>query len=475
MILAARLRRLALLVAATAALALGAGQAVHAAVFNPKTFTLDNGLQVVLVENHRVPAVVQMVWYKVGAADEPRGKSGIAHFLEHLMFKGTGTVAPGAFSRIVARHGGRDNAFTGQDYTGYHQTVAKEYLELVMEMEADRMTGLVLTDAVVDPERDVILEERRSRIDNQPAALLGEAMGSAMFRNHPYRIPIIGWESEMRGLTTADALAFYKAHYAPNNAILVVAGDVSLDELKRLAEKHYGGIPRGPDIVRSRVEEPPQVGARRITLDSPQVREPSLRRNYLAPSHSAGETEHAYALEVLSEIIGGSTGRLYRDLVIERGIAAAAGAWYSGDSLDLTTFGLYAMPRQGRTIEEVETALDEALEKLKRDGVTADEVADATKRLKASAVFARDDLDTAARVLGAALAVGRSIEDVEEWPERVSAVTAAQVDAAARAVLRANQSVTGILLPERTEETTPAPAGPVPEAAPAAAPARTPS
>ncbi len=455
--------------AAAAAALICSGAESRAAVFNPKTFTLDNGLQVVLVENHRVAAAVHMVWYRVGGADEPRGKSGIAHFLEHLMFKGTDTVEPGDFSKIVARHGGRDNAFTGQDYTGYHQTIAKDYLERVMEMEADRMANLVLTDAVVDPERDVILEERRARIDNQPGALLGEAMGSAMFRNHPYRIPIIGWEEEIRGLTTQDALDFYERHYAPNNAILVVAGDVNVEELRRLAEKHYGSIPRREVAPRERVPEPPQIAARRVILDSPQVREPSLRRNYLAPSHTAGETQHAYALEVLSEIVGGgSTGRLYRDLVIERGIAASAGAWYGADTLDMSTFGFFATPRQGRTVEEVEAALDAALAKLLEEGVTEDEVADATKRLKASAVYARDDLETAARVLGAALAVGQSIDDVERWPELIGAVTADQVNLAARAVLKHEQSVTGILLPQRDPPAKAAPAAP-PETVPAPA------
>lgn len=472
-----RPRRLALIAAAMAALVLCAApfapRSADAAVFDPKTFTLDNGLRVVLVENHRVPAVVQMVWYKVGAADEPRGKSGIAHFLEHLMFKGTATMQPGEFSKVVARHGGRDNAFTSQDYTAYHQTVAKDYLDLVMKMEADRMSNLVLTDAVVDPERDVILEERRARIDNQPPALLGEAMDSALYRNHPYRIPVIGWASEMAGLTTADALSFYKRHYAPNNAILVVAGDVSLEELKRLAQEHYGDIPRGPDIERERVTEPPQLAARRVTLESPQVREPTLRRNYYAPSATAGATQHAYALEVLSEILGGPTGRLYRDLVIERGLAAAAGAWYSPDSLDMTKFGFYAVPRQGKSVEAVEAALDEAIAKLLREGVTVDEVADATKRLKASAVFARDDLETAARVLGAALATGRSIDDVEQWPARIGAVTAEQVNIAARAVLKPEGSVTGILLPKPAEAASAAPAQaptPTPADAPAGAP-----
>ena len=213
-----------------------------AGVFNPETFTLKNGMQVVLVKNHRVPVVTHMVWYKVGSADEGPGETGIAHFLEHLMFKGTKTRKPGEFSAIVARNGGQENAFTSTDYTAYYQTIAKERLELVMEMEADRMTNLVITDQEVEPERLVVLEERRSRIDNRPGSILSEHINSALYLNHPYRNPVIGWEHDIKGLTINRILAFYKKWYAPNNAILVVAGDVTLNVLKPLAEKYYGNI-----------------------------------------------------------------------------------------------------------------------------------------------------------------------------------------------------------------------------------------
>ena len=443
-----------------------------AAMFNPKSFTLPNGLQVVLVENHRVPAVVQMVWYRVGSADEPRGKSGIAHFLEHLMFKGTPSIPPGQFSRIVARQGGRDNAFTSQDYTAYYQVVAADQLELVMRMEADRMANLVLTDEHVNPERDVVLEERRSRIENSPTAQLGEAMSAVMYFNHPYRIPIIGWESEIRGLGTADAIAFYRQHYTPANAVLVVAGDITVDQLKPLVEKYYGPVEGRPAPQRVRTEEPPHGAARRLTMTSEQVREPSWRRSYLAPTYRTAQGAQAYALEVLSEILGGgATSRLYRSLVIEQAVAASAGAWYEGDALDFSTMGVYAVPRQGKTVVALEDAVDAELTKLLADGVTEAEVGDAKQRLRAAAVFARDGLETAAQVLGSALMTGRSLAEVEDWPDRIGAVTVADVNAAAAAVIEAKDSVTGILLPAAQAPASPSvPAAAGPPATPAARP-----
>lgn len=439
------------------ALALGPARAE---VFDPKTFTLDNGLQVVLVENHSVPAVVQMLWYKVGSADEPRGKSGIAHFLEHLMFKGTEAVPAGEFSKIVAQHGGRDNAFTTRDYTGYFQVVAADRLGLVMEMEADRMANLRLTDELVLPERDVILEERRSRIDNSPAAQLGEAMNAALYLHHPYRLPVIGWESEIAALTTDDALAFYERHYAPNNAILVVAGDVTLEELRPLAEKHYGPLEARDVPPRVRTDEPPHLASRRVVLRSDQVREPSWRRSYLAPSYTYGDTADPYALQVLSELLGGGpTSRLHRGVVLDEQVGAAAGSWYDPNAIDMSTFGIYGVPRQGQTVEAIEAAIEQVLATLVREGVTEEEVASAKQRLQAAATFARDSLQTGARVLGEALVTGRSIEDVESWPERIAAVTVEEVETAARSVFKEERSVTGLLLPD------PAPA-PVAEAEP---------
>ncbi|MEX0759764.1 MAG: pitrilysin family protein, partial [Tistlia sp.] len=248
------------------ALALGALRPAGAQVFEPTIFELDNGLQVVVVANSRAPVVTQMIWYKVGSADEPRGKSGIAHFLEHLMFKGTDSRAPGEFSDIVARHGGRENAFTSYDYTGYYQTVARDRLALMMELEADRMANLALTDAVVLPEREVILEERRQRIDNTPASQLQEMARGSLWLHHPYGTPIIGWESEMSALDTQDALDFYESWYAPNNAVLIVAGDVDPEAVRALAEEHYGPIPRKEVPPRRRVEEPHHWAGARVEL-----------------------------------------------------------------------------------------------------------------------------------------------------------------------------------------------------------------
>jgi zinc protease len=420
----------------------------EAAVFNPETFTLDNGMQVVVVTNRRAPVITHHVWYRVGSSDSPLGKSGLAHFLEHLMFKGTKTLKTGEFSREVARNGGDENAFTGADYTGYFQTIAKDRLELVMRMEADRMTNLVLDEEEVRLERDVVLEERSMRVDNDPSSRFFEQLNAVQFLHHPYRMPIIGWRHEMESYSREDALAFYRTWYAPNNAILLVAGDIDAAELRPLAERYYGAIPARAVPDRQRVEEPPQQAARTVTLEDPRVRQPSWLRSYLAPSFSSGATEHAYALEVLAEIFGGtSTSRLYRALVIEQKLAATAGAYYQGSSLDLATFRLYASPREGVDLETVEAALDAEVARLAEEPITAAEVERATRRLVAEAVYARDSLAGAVRSFGIALATGRSVEDVESWPERIAAVTAEQVNAAAAYVLDPERSVTGYLLP----------------------------
>ena len=421
-----------------------------AVVFNPESFTLANGMQVVVIANHRSPIVVHMVWYKVGAADDPPGKSGIAHFFEHLMFKGTKTVKPGEFSKIVARNGGTDNAFTAQDYTAYFQKVGKDKLELVMRLESDRMTNLVLTDAEVLPERDVVQEERRSRTDNDPSAQLYEHAQAALYLNHPYRIPVIGWEHEIAKLSTEDALDFYRRFYVPNNAILIVAGDITAAELKPLAEKYYGAIARGRDVVRARPTEPVHRAARRVVLASPQVGQPSWSRTYLAPSNATANGNQAYALDVLAEILGGgTTSRLYRRLVVEKGIAASAGAWYSANRLDSGEFGIAASPRPGTDLAELEAAVIEELNRIVTAGVTAAEMARSKKSMVASAIYVRDSLRAGPNIFGRALTTGRTIADVEAWPDRIETVTLDQVNAAARAVLKKQNSVTSILLRDR--------------------------
>ncbi len=435
-----------LLVAAAALVVVAAP--LRAAVFNPETFTLDNGMQVVVVPNHRAPVVVHTVWYRVGSADDPVGRSGLAHFLEHLMFKGTKTAPAGEFSNIVARNGGNDNAFTGSDFTGYYQKVARDRLELVMKLEADRMVNLAISDDVVLPEVGVVLEERRSRTDNNPGSLLGEQVRAAQYLAHPYGVPIIGWEHEIRDLTTEHALAFYRRHYAPNNAILVVAGDITAAELRPLAEATYGAIPRREIAPRARPQEPPQRAARRVELRDPRVRQVEWNRGYLAPSQSAGAREHAFPLQVLAEIVGGgTTSRLYRSLVIERKVATSAGAWYDDVSLDRSRFAFYATPSPGVDVTVLEAAIDDEIARLLADGVTAEEVERIKRRMIAETTYARDSLYRAARAFGSALTSGLTVEDVEAWPERIGAVTAEQVNAAARAVLKPETSVTGVLLP----------------------------
>jgi zinc protease len=440
-------RASALAVLAALALWMGTGPAL-AKVFSPETFTLANGLQVVVVTNHRVPVVTHMVWYKIGAADEAPGETGLAHFLEHLMFKGTTTLAPGEFSHVVAVNGGEDNAFTTQDYTAYFERVARDRLEVVMRMEADRMANLRLRDDIVLPERDVVLEERRSRIENNPGALLGEAMSSALYLNLPYRNPVIGWNHEIQELTTEKAIAFYRQFYAPNNAVLVVAGDITAAELRPLAEKYFGPIPRRDVRPRMRPQEPEHHAAASVTLKDPRVGQPAWVRDYLAPSYREGETALAYPLQVLAELLGGGTSsRLYRSLVVDQKLAAGAGSYYDPSRWDLGEFSVHVSPRPGVDLARIDEAVDAEFARLLSDPIPEDEVERAKKRLLAEAVYARDSMASAARIFGTALTTGSTVEDVEAWPDRIAAVTANDVEAAARKVLVLRDSVTGKLIP----------------------------
>ncbi len=434
-----------LLVAVLAVLVLARGQA-EAGLFNPQSFTLDNGLQVVLIEDHRAPVVTQMIWYRAGSADEPLGKSGIAHFLEHLMFKGTRNVPFGEFSETVTRNGGRENAFTSYEYTGYFQTVAADRLESMMRLEADRMTNLTITEAQVSAERNVILEERRSRVDNTPTGLFFEQMNAAQYLTYPYRIPVIGWENEIRNLSLDDALEWYRTYYTPNNAILIIAGDVTLEELRPLAEKYYGVIERRAEPVRARLREPPQLAARRLEMFHPQVTQDTWRRSYLAPSYQWGESQHALPLQLLAQVLGGrSTSRLYRTMVVEEQVAVQSSAFYSATDVGPSQFFLFAVPRGEVTLEDIEARIDAMIADVVENGVTQDEL-DRTKRfLRAQAIYARDNVQGAARIFGEALTNGRTIEDVESWPERINAVTLDEVNAAARYVFNKQRSVTGIL------------------------------
>jgi len=419
------------------------------AIVRPTTFTLDNGLEIVVIEDHRAPIVTHMVWYRTGSADDPQGKSGIAHFFEHLMFKGTKKVPAGEFDRLLSQNGGRGNAFTTHDYTAYYQDVAADRLDLVMRLEADRMVNLAMDAGQVDPERQVILEERRMRTDNQPSGQFAEQMSAAQFLSHPYRLPVIGWAQEIAGLSQADAEAYYNTHYAPNNAILVVAGDVKPQEVLKLARLHYGVLAKRKVAPRKWVEEAPQRAARQVVMQDARVREPSWSRVWTAPGYIWGDTARAPALDVLSSILGGgATSRLHRALVVDQGLAASAGAAYSGDDRGPATFQVYASPRNGHSIAEVSAAMEKEIARVIADGVTEEELARAKRSLIADLIYARDDHDTIARMFGAGLATGLTVDQILDWPRQIAAVDAAAVKAAAAAVLVPEHSVTGILEPK---------------------------
>jgi zinc protease len=412
------------------------------------TFALDNGMDVVVVEDHRAPVVVHMVWYRIGAADESPGHSGIAHFLEHLMFQGTKTVAPGDLSKIVSAQGGSDNAFTTLDYTAYFQRVAADRLDLMMQLESDRMRNLNLTEDDVTTERQVILDERNQRVDSDPGSLLAEQMAAAQYMNHPYGIPVIGWRHEMEALSRQDALDFYQANYAPNNAILVVAGDVRPDEVLAMARKHYGPVPPSDRIApRVRPTEPPQLAERRLTLADERVAQPYVIRTYLATERNPGDQRQAAALRLLAEVLGGNptTSVLARALQFDSQTAVYAAAFYDGVALDRDTFGLIVVPVPDKTLEEAEAAMDAVVEKFLKDGVNAEDFARIKAQVRAAEIYGRDNVQGLARQYGAALAVGLTVQDVQDWPDIMQSITADEVMAAARTVFDRNNAVTGWL------------------------------
>ena len=413
-------------------------------------FMLANGMQVVVIPDNRAPVVTHMVWYRVGAADEPPGASGIAHFLEHLMFKSTDKIPVGEFSKIVARMGGEDNAFTSQDATAYFQRIAKDRLANVMEMEADRMVNLRLTEKEVLTERDVILEERRSRIENNPSAILTEQMDAALYMSHPYGIPVIGWEHEMGALDQGDAMSFYERFYAPNNAILVVSGDVTVDEVRRLAEKTYGKIPANSDVPKKRVRpaEPPHRAHVELELRDPRAGKASLRRYYLAPNYGSAKEGEAEALEVLIKVLASdSTSRLYRSLVVDKKIASSTSGWYSGSDYDIGKIALNVVAADGVSLDTLKKEVDGVIADVRKNGITEAELKRAKSNLMASYVYQSDSQSSLARRYGWALTMGRTVSDIESWPDRIEKVNLESVLSAAKKNLELRNAVTGRLIP----------------------------
>jgi len=413
-------------------------------------FKLENGMEVVVIPDLRAPVITHMVWYRNGSADDPAGKSGIAHFLEHLMFKGTQKHPKGYFSELVAELGGQENAFTSNDYTAYYQRMPKAHLPVVMEYEADRMKNLVLTDEIVAPERDVVLEERRMRTDSDPSAQLHEAVQAALYPHHPYGKPIIGWQHEIEDLGRTDALDYYDRFYTPENAVLIVAGDVSEGEVRELATRTYGAIPaRGEAPQRKRPREPDPRAHRLVTLADEKVEQPSHQTVYLVPSYRTAEKGEAEALEALAHLVGGgATSLLYRRLVMGEKIAVAAECYYMGTALDETRFWFYAMPAPDVSLEQLDAAIERVIREVIDNGVEEADLARAKTRLVADAIYAQDNQTSLARWYGAALTTGMSVADIREWPERMDAVTAQDVQKVAAKWLDRRRAVTGFLLPK---------------------------
>ena len=418
-------------------------------------FTLDNGMDVVVIEDHRAPVVVHMVWYRAGSADETPGVSGVAHFLEHLLFKATENLESGELSATVARNGGRDNAFTSFDYTGYYQRVAADRLELMMQMESDRMVNLRLDENDIATERDVIIEERNQRTENNPSSLFREQKNAALYLNHRYGVPVIGWRHEMVDLNLEAAQAYYDQFYAPNNAVLVVAGDATPEQVRTLAEKYYGVLEPNPALEpRNRPSEPRQMAERRMVFRDARVAQPYVSRSYLAPERDPGDQKKAAALVMLSELLGGgTTSWLTKKLQFETQKAVFTGAFYDGLSLDDTSFSLVIVPAQGVSLQEAEDAMDAAVSDFLETGVDPEQLARIKFQLGAARVYARDNVETLANRYGEALAIGLGIDDIQAWPDVLDAVTEDDILAAAHEVLVRDHSVTGWLTGERQEMT----------------------
>lgn len=412
--------------------------------WKPETFSLANGMRVVVLPDHRAPVVTHMLWYRVGSADEVAGKSGIAHFLEHLMFKATDELKAGEYSRIVARNGGQDNASTALDFTNYYFRVARDRLPQMMRMEADRMVHLKLSDAEVTPELSVVREERRQNVESSPAAILDEMVYAKLYARHPYAIPVIGHMSELAKLTRVDAVNWYRTWYGPENATLVVAGDITAAELKPLAEQIYGAVPRRGDLkVRKWPDVQPLTENVTVTHSDPKVRQTSWWRSWLGVTIGDKDAE---ALQVGIEILAGArTSRIYRQLN-ERGLAVKSYG-YSMEKEARGVVVIEADPAPGVSVSEVQEVAARVTRRFLRDGPTEDELVRAKESIAASSIFTRDNQMALARWYGELLTAGQSVQQIEGWDERIRAVTAADVVRVMNTYLGANH-VDAVLLPE---------------------------
>ncbi len=411
--------------------------------------TLENGLKIIVKEDHRAPVVVSQIWYKVGASDEPDGLTGISHVLEHMMFKGTSVHKNGEFSRIIAENGGRENAFTGTDYTAYFQQLEKSRLPIAFELEADRMRNLVLDDQEFAKELRVVMEERRLRTDDQPESLAYERFMATAYTTHTYKNPIIGWMRDLEKLTTEDLRAWYQRWYVPNNATLIVVGDVEPREVIALARQHFGPVP-ARKLERTRVPvEPPQKEIRRSRLSAP-AQVPTLFMGYHAPAFSLRSDDwEPYALMVLNGVLdGGGSARIERELVRNQQIASSAGVGYSPTARHPVLFLLSATPSRGRTPAELEAAIREQIRRVQEEAIAPDELERVKAQVAASNVFTRDSVFYQAMQMGMLETVGLDWQMLDHSVERLRAVTAAQVQAVAKKYLTDSNLTVTVLDPQ---------------------------
>jgi zinc protease len=432
---------------------------ISSGAFASNEYSLGNGLKLVVKEDHRSPVVISQIWYKAGSIDELNGATGVAHVLEHMMFKGTKKVPGGEFSRRIAAAGGRENAFTSRDYTAYFQQLQKSRLPLAMELESDRMRNLVLTEDEFAKEIKVVMEERRLRTDDQPRALVHEKMTATAYQSHPYRRPVIGWMNDLENMNVSDAKEWYDRWYAPNNAVLVVVGDVNPKEVFILAQKYYGQIKSRPQLPldkRKPQTEPLQVGIKRITVKAP-ARLPYLAMGYHAPVLRNPATDwEPYALEMLAGVMDGNeSARLNKELVRERRIASSAGAGYDSTARGPGMFYLDGTPSEGRTVADLEAALRGEVEKLVRDGVTEEELARVKAQVVAGHVFQLDSMAYQAMQIGQLESIGLSYRDVDTMLKKLQAVTAEQVRDVAKKYLKDDSLTVAILDPQPLEQKAP--------------------
>ncbi|MEQ1836599.1 MAG: pitrilysin family protein [Candidatus Nitrotoga sp.] len=411
--------------------------------------TLGNGLKVIVKEDHRAPVIVQQIWYRAGSMDENIGVTGIAHVLEHMMFKGTKNVPVGQFSKRISAAGGRENAFTSNDYTAYFQQLHKSKLPLAMQLESDRMRNLHLTETEFSKEIKVVMEERRMRTDDEPHALMNEKLMAVAFQEHPYRTPVIGWMNDLQTLSVNDAKTWYKNWYVPNNATLVVAGDVKASEVFALAQRFYGGIPARSLPARKHFNEPPQLGVKRIVVKAP-AQLPQLVMAYHAPSLRDPEKDwQPYALQILAGILdGNASARLNKTLVREKQLASDVGAEYDATSRGPSLFMLEGTPSEGKSVTEIEEGLREQIAILKRDGVNEDELKRAKAQVTASEVYKLDSLFYQAMQIGQLESMGLSYKTIPLILKKLQAVTAQQVQDVAREFLQDDQLTMAVLEPQ---------------------------